>query len=544
MKKPPLQDITNKAPRDCRRCKRLYCSCGSGLCILHCICGEKSNEQPSILTKTPTEKRSNYIAARAAITKSAKADLEPITPTPPTPTIRNLFQVLDENELLRDVPNIQLNDSQSISMIDSVETFEQLLGSFGIDSKIRKNFPAEKTRCNANAASKINAKKNATQSIAAIVLVLLQVAEAAATLILPGDPAFLMQHFGQKLSRKYGYSSGDGAQSDGSEKVVHNLFGLCKRMQKHSIGYRVCRAVVVESLSETTLLRCFEYMDVPKFGRDARSRGLRDFSHMFLECSDPQKKKRTIQATSDNTIERAVEDILSSENVGILAWGTIRLGIPGTKKSITFPRLTRKRTMEGMWKNSQRKEKTRVVVENWVTTQNEAAALETLKRSSYMEAASTLTAGQEKQVKSVDYVTDQLVNEKVQTLQRIIMDLAAPVDKKKLTHHLCLVQNFLKYQYDSHARKNDGVSQLLRVKLFYYSLLAKFIFCVSRDCDIGNQICTHSLEHGLSLPTASLGQAKMKSAKDCPGCSYLEYFMRKLLPEAVEGARTSANSEV
>jgi hypothetical protein len=227
-----------------------------------------------------------------------------MTPTPRT--IRNLFQVPDENELLGDVPDMQLNSHQSISTIAPVETLEELLGSFGIDSKSRKNFPAEKMRRNADAASLISAKKSSTHSIPAMVSVLLQVAEAAASLILPEDPAFLMQHFGKKLSHKYASSSGDGDRSDGMEKVVHNLFGLCQRMPKHTMGYRVCRAVVVESLSESKLRRCFESsMEVPKFGRDARSRGLADFKHMFLECSDPQKTKRTIPATSDETIEGA-----------------------------------------------------------------------------------------------------------------------------------------------------------------------------------------------------------------------------------------------
>jgi hypothetical protein len=460
-KKPPLQDITNKKSRECTSCKRSYCSCGSGLCSFHCTCQEKLNEKPSVLTKTPTEKRSNYLAVNAAVTKFAKADLEPIAHTP---TFRNLLQVFDETQQLDDLPDMQLNNNQSDSSIPVVPiaTFEELLRSFGVDSKIRKNFPAEKMRCNTDAASLIKAKKNSTNSIPAMVSVLLQVTEVAAALILPGDPAFLLQHFGKKLSQKYGFSSGDGDRSEGMEKSVHNLFDLCKRMPKHTMGYRVCRAVVVESFSESKLRRCFESMDVvapPKFGRDARSRGLKDFDHMFLECSDPQKKKRTLQVISDETIERAVADILSSGNVGILAWGTVRLGIPGTKKSITFPRLTRKRTLEAMWENFQRKEKTRAVVEHRVTTQNQVATLETLKRSSYIEVASTLTAGQEKQIKSVDYVTDQLINERVQVLQRIIMDIAAPVDKKNLTRHLCLVQNFLKYQYDSHARTNDGVSQ-------------------------------------------------------------------------------------
>jgi hypothetical protein len=40
-----------------------------------------------------------------------------------------------------------------------------------------------------------------------------------------------------------------------------------------------------------------------------------------------------------------------------------------------------------------------------------------------------------------------------------------------------------------------------------------------------------------------LSEVPKKSAKDCPGCGYLEYVLRKMLPEAVEAARTSANNE-
>jgi hypothetical protein len=125
--------------------------------------------------------------------------------------------------------------------------------------------------------------------------------------------------------------------------------------------------------------------------------------------------------------------------------------------------------MEEMWKCFQSNEKSRAIVQNQATTRSQAAKLETLKRSKYLEVASTLTADRLKVVKSVDYVTDQLVNERMSTLQRIIMDLVAPAEKKDLTHHLCLVQNFLKYQYDSHARKNDGVSLMCAVYLHPFS---------------------------------------------------------------------------
>jgi hypothetical protein len=457
-----LQDVTNKTSRrelrDCSLCKRKFCGCGSGLCCFHCLC--QKSKQPT-LPKVPSEKRSNHLAANDAITKCVKADLVPVTPA------KTCFQVLDESDvewLDNDVEldnNTELNTRVSESQPSEhlvVETFSHLLQSFGIDSKSRtKNFPSEKMRSDPHAASLIKASKNSRNSIPAMVNLLLQVVEVAASLIIPGDPAFLLEHLGKKLLQRHGSSSGDD-RSEGMEKAMRNTFLLCHKMPKHTMGYRVLRAVLVESFSEKKLGDFIESMDPPKVGRNARSRGLNDFNHMFFEQNDPIKKKRTLLLTSNETVERAVEDILSPANVGVLAWGTTILEIPGTKKRIIFPRLTRKRAMEEMWTKFQSNEKGRAIVENQASTRNQAAKLETLHRSKYLEIASTLTADRLKVVKSVDYVTDQLINERVSTLQRIIMDLVAPAEKKNNTHHLSLVQNFLKYQYDLHARKNDGVS--------------------------------------------------------------------------------------
>jgi hypothetical protein len=168
---------------------------------------------------------------------------------------------------------------------------------------------------------------------------------------------------------------------------MRNTFLLCENMPKHTMGYRVLRAVLVESFSEKKLGDFNRSTDPPKFGCDARSRGLNDFNQMFFEHSDPMKKKRTLHLTSDETVERAVEDILSPANVGVLAWGTIILEIPGTRNRITFPRLTRKLAMEEMWKRFQSNEKSRAIVQNQATTRSQAAKLETLKRSKYLEVA-------------------------------------------------------------------------------------------------------------------------------------------------------------
>ena len=254
-KKLPLQDKTSRSnePRDCSGCKRKYCVCGSGLCYLHCSC-QKSNEQEPTLAKVTIEKHSNYLAANTAISKYAKADLVPITSAKSCG-----FQVLDESDVhwLDNYPeldndpklntelNTRVSESQPVEFV-VVETFDQLLQSFGADDKsYMKNFPSGKMRCDPNAASQIESTKNSRNSIPAMVNILLKVVEVAASLILPGDPAFLLQHLSKKLLKKHGSSAGD-TRSEGVEKAMRNTFQLCQNMPKHTMGYRVLRAVLVE----------------------------------------------------------------------------------------------------------------------------------------------------------------------------------------------------------------------------------------------------------------------------------------------------------
>ena len=105
-----------------------------------------------------------------------------------------------------------------------------------------------------------------------------------------------------------------------------------------------------------------------------------------------------------------------------------------------------------MWKDFEKQEKLFVTLEEeHMVTRADFAQMKTIGRSSYFSVASAITSEQEQMVKCIDYCTDILVNEPVQGLQKIIMDLVAPMQKKKLVGHLTLVQNFLKYQFDDHV---------------------------------------------------------------------------------------------
>ena len=82
-------------------------------------------------------------------------------------------------------------------------------------------------------------------------------------------------------------------------------------------------------------------------------------------------------------------------------------------------------------------------------------------RSTYMKVASAITGDMDQEVRCCDFVTEQLVNEQVHMLQRIITELIDPKIKRKYTEHLLLVQKFLKYQFDKHANRNDNVSNTI-----------------------------------------------------------------------------------
>jgi hypothetical protein len=166
----------------------------------------------------------------------------------------------------------------------------------------------------------------------------------------------------------------------------------------------------------------------------------------------------------DDIIEDVVRDILSPRNVGVLSWGTKPIQIPGTMTMIDFPSTTRKQSMKEMYHQYHKHKEEQALLQTVRVTCNSVRQnLKCVRHSTYLDLATTLMANAEKITWSIDYVTDVLINEQVHTLQQIINDVVAPTKKPAMTHGLTLVQNFLKYQYDEHAKeKGDGVS------VYYY----------------------------------------------------------------------------
>ena len=303
-------------------------------------------------------------------------------------------------------------------------------------------------------------------------------------------------------------------------RLAKNLFRLMRELPSYSSSYRVLRALDVASMTKSERVAIIDECKFPDYempavyGSHARKQGNIDFHQMYQEGLAPDARTRKLHRYDNDDIEFLVLDICSEENVGALSFGSKQVTIPGTKEKATIPSLTRKRTVRDMFERYKEKCFHRGLVETTVNTREASRhAVAYISRTIYHEVVGLLTNNKEKMVKCVDYVTDLLLNEPTHRMQQIINDLVSPTSKKKLTQRLELARNFLKHQYDSHAEMEDS--------------------CPS-----------HGLSYGLSLPSTNDDCAEMqKHGKTCRGCLFLQCFMTKDLPKAVEDSRTDANSE-
>lgn len=328
--------------------------------------------------------------------------------------------------------------SVNISTLTPLQSF---LSALQIDkSKIDKNLPSRSTCEAVNAISTIENMRNSDRATQALTKLLLLCTESIAKLIIPQDKTgWLMTKFLSTERMKV------------LESLATGLFQSIHSMAQHphTITYRTARAIVSARASKIKLKKHLNDLKPPNIGTRARRKGRVDFKRI-MDHKEPEKVKRSLARVPNVSIERAVAHTMA--NVQTLSWGTKTVRKEGSNDSVVLPKLTRKHTIDSMFKDFVKKE-----TQQKALRPNDKDFDVILGRSSYFQICSMLTSGREKSKKCIDYVVDCLVNTKMATLDTIIQDLVAPTRKKEMLHHLELVQNFLKYQFDDHVRRNDKV---------------------------------------------------------------------------------------
>jgi hypothetical protein len=328
-----------------------------------------------------------------------------------------------------------------------------------------KNMPSELRRKQHNAGMVIRTTSNGRRAEETMVNLLCEIMERCAAIILPGDPTFLLSRATEFLQAKRSEPSFE-KKAAVADKLVANMSTLILGLAKGTFGYRVTRAIAVESISPKELEVHFpEHLEILKFGSHGRSKGRKDYNQMYFNDKDIVNTKRMISRVPGELIQKAVSHILSPKMVNTLSWGTKEVKIPGTARSVTLPKVTRKMSKEDMFRNYSYNQKSNAILQDRVSTRTRShtegastGSIPMLGRTTYLEIVDAITHDEEKLTQSICYVTDLLINEQFATLQRIIADLVAPANKKDMTRYLCLLQNFLKYQFEDHVQRDDAVS--------------------------------------------------------------------------------------
>jgi hypothetical protein len=319
---------------------------------------------------------------------------------------------------------------------------------------------------------------------------LTKMVEKCAARLLPNAPDVMIDIVtGNRIHEKT-----EAKMIKGVYQLVENCFELCSKLPKQAIAFRSLRAVLVKSFGPAAFSKFDGFENKPDFGSSQRASGLVDFSTMALEKQDLTKKQRTVQRVDDDVIKNAVIDMLSTRNVSLYSWGQIRVKAPGDSILTVLPKTIRKRSIEEMWKKYSAQMIQMERTSGRKITRTSCKEIPMLHRSSYFGLAAAITGDQEKMIMSVDYVTDQLINEKMLVLRRIISDLVAPTAKDHCTDVIVKLQNFLKYNYDSHCIIEDDKVQYDAFSIFLFSDFIRF-----HHANLGfSTLLSRSVQHTVS----------------------------------------------
>lgn len=409
----------NKCAR-CSRCVRYHCRC---------------------LRKTPQQTRTNRDSTLANI-KQAIQTPAAVRQALETPRPRILQQLFGTTE------------SKTVDILD------QIISVLDIDKSKLRNIPGREILTRKNPIEYIRDEMgNDQRALEQLPQLLGLISSKAAKSILPNDPEWLLDQLHKRLSKDYGIDQDFRNQI--LEGFARELFSLVDIMPKHTMAYRIARAIIVCQTSQKKLDGNLSDLDPPNFGKKARKKGREDFSRATTEQKDPKKTKRSVSRMSSENVMRIVKHILSC--VQSLSWGTKSLKVKGKTEVIMFPRLTRTMPVEVMFSDYAKQEAQMKLaeaggIEDTTGGTAKKASTQLPQRSSYFKVAASLTSKSEEKMSCIDYVQDNLINSRVSVLQRIIMQLVAPTKHKQMIRYLAIAQNFLKYQFDSHIKDNDNVS--------------------------------------------------------------------------------------
>lgn len=140
-----------------------------------------------------------------------------------------------------------------------------------------------------------------------------------AEVLLPGKPSFIIERLYSVVLSPIVLGYSVALKQVFVLKMATAIFQLAKSMPRNTTAYRVVGAIIAAGGNQRELEMFFADMEVPKLGRDARRRRQEDLKWMLETKSDPVSVERSLGRVGDELIRTMVYDILSPDNLHLLA---------------------------------------------------------------------------------------------------------------------------------------------------------------------------------------------------------------------------------
>jgi hypothetical protein len=286
----PLGDISNKTfcgGKQCsshsRLCDVEHCK-QKELCIRCCPCNEQ------IATRDTT---------RLLRGSKEKANLR----------LKDLIIYEDDKEL---PPLGQLEPAPSSKAMELADLKELFPGSI-----VLKNIPSKAVRSSETADLQI--EKMSERALRSLLGFFQHIVEKVAETLLPGKPFFLIEKLFLVILSPLVLGYSIASQTAFMIRMATTTFKLANSMPRNTVAYRVVGAIIASCGSQHELDACFPDMESPRLGKDARRRRKNDLEWMLETALDPKFVERSVQRVDDDLIRAMVYDILSPDNMHLLA---------------------------------------------------------------------------------------------------------------------------------------------------------------------------------------------------------------------------------
>jgi len=343
--------------------------------------------------------------------------------------------------------------------IRKIEKIEDIITGFNLPKSTKSNLPSLKDSKEENL--KIRKPRKYSTLLSILIRCIKQLVEItcpgpnendimkslASTKIMSGTNCKTGAYYNNGNTTLVGRNKKTSSTSDSDllKSLVESAFDIMKVSPRASIQRRVVRAILVQGIQKTSILK-----DLAALCKHTRidsgtsyKQAKKDYNVMIngaVLCKTDYARK----SVNDDVIEDAVSFLLDRDNITTVSWGNIDC-VLSEDETVVLPQITRRATRKVLW-------------ERYCEAHVEKSD-QYLKRTSMYEIMKAITRSGQKILSSVDYVQSLLVSDTVENIQNMIDDLIEDaIMKETMENYLESSSVFLKYTFNHHAMMDNDES--------------------------------------------------------------------------------------